>query len=304
MFARVALVCMGLIAVGMIVLSVRYVIKGNMSETTTMTREISPDGVALKGGGEGSLRVPKELEKAQIEDKAGAEVPLDVKLVDQDGNERLLGSYFADDDTRPVILTLGYYGCPMLCSLVMNGMVETLKNLSFKAGKDYHIVSVSIDDREAPSLAKLKQKAYLGAMNADENASWWSFHTTTATEAKRLADAVGFNYAFDKKIDQFAHGAGFFVLSPKGVLSRTLFGISYAPTDVKLALSEATDGKIGSFIDRVLLSCFHYDPDAHRYGVYIFGVMRVAGFLTVIILGAVLMFYFRQERRMRARQGC
>ncbi len=300
MNARFALASMGLIAVGLIVLSVRFLAKGNASDENAKSSSNVFDA-RPRVEGEGSLRVLKELEHTQIEDRAGANVPLDVQLTNAEGEAIVFGSYFNTDDKRPVILTLGYYGCPMLCSLVLNGLVESLKAVSFQAGDDYRIVSISIDEREQANLAKAKQKAYLSAMNAQEGADWWQFHVTTATEARRLADAVGFNYEFDKKIDQFAHGAGFFVLSPEGVLSRTLFGISFAPTDVKLALSEAASGKIGSFIDRVLLSCFHYNPDSHRYGVYIFGVMRLGGVLTVIILGLVLLFYFRQEkRRMKA----
>jgi protein SCO1/2 len=298
MHARIALGLMGIIAVGLIALSVRFLLKANgEGGDGQLSGSISATSPPAATAGEGSLRVPTELAHAQIEDKAGAKLPLDVKITDQNGEEKILGSYFSEGDKRPVILTLGYYGCPMLCSLVLNGLVEALKQINFTPGKDFRLVSVSIDERERPALAKQKQKAYLGALNADENVSWWNFHVTSAGEARRLADAVGFGYEFDKKIDQFAHGAGFFVLSPEGILSRTLFGISYAPTDVKLALSEATDGKIGSFIDRVLLSCFHYDPDAHRYGVYIFGVMRLGGILTVIILGSVLLFYFRQEKK-------
>jgi protein SCO1/2 len=177
-------------------------------------------------------------------------------------------------------------------------MVEGLKQVSYKMGKDYRVVSVSIDDREKPDLAKKKQENYLGAMNmSPEQSDAWNFHVMTSGEAKRLANAVGFNYYFDEKNDQFAHGAGFFALSPKGILSRTLFGITYTPSDIKLALSEAADGKIGSFVDRVLLSCFHYDPDSHRYGVYIFGVMRLGGILTILILGTVLLLYFRGEKK-------
>lgn len=300
MNARVAFILMGIMAASLIGLSAYFLWKGQ--PTAIIAEGIQPSNVdAKQPTGEGSLRVLPELENAQIDDKAGARIPLDIRLVDHDGNERTLGSYLLDDDKRPLIVTLGYYGCPMLCTLVLNGLSEVLKSVSFTPGKDYHIVSVSIDDREKPELAKQKRSAYLASMNADESVDWWSFHVTTKEDAKRLADALGFNFYFDKKIDQFAHGAGFFVLSPEGILSRTLFGISYLPGDVKLALSEAADGKIGSFIDRVLLSCFHYDPDSHRYGVYIFGVMRLGGILTVLILGAVLLFYFRQEkRRMRA----
>jgi protein SCO1/2 len=129
------------------------------------------------------------------------------------------------------------------------------------------------------------------------NPEYWKFHVMSAGEAQKLADAVGFNYYYDKKEDQFAHGAGFFVLTPTGKLARTLFGISYAPTDIKLALSEAAEGKIGSFIEQVLLSCFHYNPDSQRYGVYILGVMRLGGVLTMLLLGGVLLMYFRFERK-------
>ncbi|MCA9507231.1 MAG: SCO family protein [Myxococcales bacterium] len=247
---------------------------------------------------EGSLLVPKELRNAQIEDKAGAQIPLDIAMTNQDGEPVTLGQYFSKKDPRPVILTLGYYGCPMLCSLVLNGLVEGLKKVNYKLGKEYLIVSVSIDEREKSDLAKKKQASYLAALDvSQEEKEVWTFHVTTSAEAQRLASAVGFNYYYDKKIDQFAHGAGFFVLSPQGVLSRTLFGISYEPKDIKLALSEAVDGKIGSFVDRVLLSCFHYDPDSHRYGVYIFGVMRLCGVVTILILGVVLILFFRGEKR-------
>lgn len=241
--------------------------------------------------------MPNDLANLDIVDKAGANLPLDVALTDHNGQNVMLNHYFSPDDKRPLILVLGYYGCPMLCSLVLNGLVEALKDVSFKPGKDYRLLSVSIDDRETADLAKRKRAAYLGALGADESVDWWSFHVTNAHEAKRLADAVGFNYVYDKKVDQFGHGAGVFAVSPEGVLSRTLFGIKFKPSDVKLALSEAADGKIGSFVDRVLLSCFHYDPDSHRYGVYIFGVMRLGGVLTIVILGSVLLMYFRQEKK-------
>ncbi len=257
-----------------------------------------PSSSVEEVGKEGSLRVPMELENSQIEDKAGVQVPLDIAMTDQDGKSMLLQDYFSSSDTRPAILSIGYYGCPMLCSLVLNGMLDGLKELSYDIGKDYRIISVSIDDREGPDLARKKRDAYTAALGVPaEYEKAWTFHVMSATEAKRLSDAVGFNYYFDKKNDQFAHGAGFFVLSPKGVLARTLFGISFSPSDIKLALSEAADGKIGSFIDQVLLSCFHYNPDSHRYGVYIFGVMRLGGILTILILGTILLLYFRGERK-------
>lgn len=251
----------------------------------------------LENNGEGSLLVPHALQNSTLLDKAGVQVPLDIILTDQDGRKLLLGDYFSPKDKRPVILTIGYYGCPMLCSLVHKGLVEGLKGLSFKAGIDFRLISVSIDEREQPSLAKAKQKNYLETLGLSHDPSAWTFHVMSATEAKRLSDAVGFNYYFDKKIDQFAHGAGFFVLTPTGVLARTLFGIEFSPSDIKLSLSEAADGKIGSFLEQIILSCFHYDPDSQRYGVYIIGVMRLGGILTILMLGGFLLMYFRQERK-------
>jgi protein SCO1/2 len=246
---------------------------------------------------EGSLRLPNELALSQLEDKAGVIVPFDVVVTDQDGKTFKLGQYFNDpSDTRPVIMTLGYYGCPMLCTLVLGGLLEALRHTSFKIGSDFRVISMSIDEREQPDLAKAKQKNYMQALGIS-NPEYWKFHVMSAGEAQKLADAVGFNYYYDKKEDQFAHGAGFFVLTPTGKLARTLFGISYAPTDIKLALSEAAEGKIGSFIEQVLLSCFHYNPDSQRYGVYILGVMRLGGVLTMLLLGGVLLMYFRFERK-------
>ena len=244
----------------------------------------------------GSLQMPKEIEASEIEDKPGAELPLDVTLIDQDGRLVVLGDYFKDDK-RPVILNLLYLGCPMLCSVVQKGLVDGLKKLSFKAGQDFRVISVSIDHREKSLLAKKKQATFLSALDLSDETSW-TVHVATEKEVKRLADAVGFNYIFDRKTDQFAHGAGVFVVSsPNGRLSRTLFGVEFKPSDLKLALSEAAEGKIGSFVDRVLLSCFHYDPDSHRYGVYVFGVMRLGGIVTILTLGLVLLMYFRAERK-------
>lgn len=242
----------------------------------------------------GSLYMPKELSAAQIEDKAGAHLPLDVELIDQNGHMKKLSDYFHDGDDRPVILTLGYYGCPMLCSLVLKGLHDGLKDLNLTLGKDYRVISVSIDHRETSDLAKKKQATYLASLNVKDE-QFWMFHVAKKEQVKRLADAVGFNYFYDARDDQFGHGAGFFVVSPRGVLSRTLYGISYRESDIRLALIEAGEGKIGSFVDKVLLSCFHYNPDSHRYGIYIFGVMRLGGFLTILCMGLLLMMYFRRE---------
>jgi protein SCO1/2 len=259
--------------------------------------------LSLSAEGEGSLMLPNALKNIDIEDKAGAQIPLDISLIDHDGQPRLLSDYIGKDEL-PTIITLGYFGCPMLCNLVLNGLLETVKKLGFRLGKDYRIVTISIDEKESSELALKKRNNYLAALlGTSEESAAWSFHVTKSEESKRLAQALGFNYRYDESEKQFAHGAGIFVISPKGILSRTLFGINFQPSDLKLALSEAAQGKIGSFIDRVILSCFHYNPDSHRYGVYIFGVMRLGGIITVLILALMLVFFFRGERRRAARDA-
>lgn len=251
----------------------------------------------LIASGEGSMRMPQQIAQALIEDKAGAKLPLDVELTDHNGRQVKLGDYFSPTDKRPIIMAIGYYGCPMLCGLVFGGLTKALMGVSFKPGKDYRLISVSIDETEGVELASAKRDIYLRSLGASSDVDWWSFHVGKSEEAKRLTDALGFNFHKDQRTKEIAHSAGFFVVSPTGILSKTFFGIEFNPSDLKFALSEAADGKIGSFVDQLILSCFHYDPDSHRYGVYIFGVMRLSGLLTVLILGVVLLMYFRGERK-------
>lgn len=239
--------------------------------------------------------VPHALENAIITDKAGTQIPLDIKYINHLGQKVRLRDELARK--KPLVVTIGYYGCPMLCNLVLNGVVEMLKGSKYFLGKDYSVASFSIDPREGFELAAKKRENYLNSFDKKVNDAW-SFNVMSEDEAKRLADAIGFGYHFDKKTDQYAHGAGFFLLTPDGVLSRTFFGIAFEPSQFNMALMESSDGKIGSFVDKVLLSCFHYDPDAHRYGVYIFGVMRLGGLLTVLIMAIFLAMHFRIERKM------
>lgn len=247
---------------------------------------------------EGSLFLPDQLKHAEIKDMPGAKVPLDLFFTNQDGEKIPLAQYFNHkDDKRPVILSLGYYGCPMLCSLVLNGLVEGLNKINLSLGKDYRIISISIDEREDYKLAKQKQSNYLPLINDIKDEKSWQFHVADALSAKKLADAVGFDYFYDQKTDQFAHGAGVFVISPSGILSRTLYGISFKPQDIKLSLLEASEGKIGSFIDRVILSCFHYDPDSHKYGIYIMGVMRLGGLITVLLVTIFVLVHLKDDRK-------
>jgi len=252
--------------------------------------------VAAKLFAMNSLVVPKALEDSQIIDKAGEKIPDNLFFTDQDGHKVNFSNIFFKNNKLPTVLLMGYYECPMLCTIIFNAFVDTIKKTKLKAGKDFRIASVSIDPKETHELAKLKQKNYMQSLGI-ENEDWWTFYVGEEDEIKKLALAIGFNYYYDQRQKQYAHGAGLFVLSPEGVLSRTLFGINFNPMDLKLALSDATSGKIGSMVDKIILSCFHYIPDSHRYGLYIFGLMRLCGVITILIIALILAKYFIAERR-------
>lgn len=252
--------------------------------------------------GTGSLMQPKELKGIDVVDKSGTRLPLDIQLKDHQGRDVVLGDYFTKADARPVILTMGYYECPMLCSLVLNGLVESLNDekFGFSIGEDYRILSVSIDPNETVSLANTKRENYLKSLKNDRvgmNDAPWSFHVGEASEVKRLAGAVGFSYNYIEKAKQYAHGAAVWVISPEGMISRTHYGIAYKPRDLKLSLMDASAGRIGSVLERVLLSCLHYDPDSNTYGLYVFGVMRLGALLTVLALAGFMALYFSREKR-------
>lgn len=241
---------------------------------------------------------PRELEGIDIADKLGASLPLDVMLTDENGKERPLGEYFSGERAgKPVLLTLGYYECPMLCSLVLKGTLDALKELSLDVGEDFSVVTVSIDPRESTSVAKAKRQNYLADYDRPGAEEAWHFHVAEEAQVRRLADAVGFSYRWDERDEQYIHAAGIFFISPDGVLTRTLYGISYPPKDVKFALMEASRGEVGTITDKVLLSCFQYTPDGQRYGVYVWGLMRLGGVLTILFLGMLLFVLWRREQR-------
>ena len=179
---------------------------------------------------------------------------------------------------------------------MLNGLVEGLKGQSLKLGRDYSILSVSINPNEKPELAAEKRENYLKALGAASDAPW-TFALGSTENVARLAESVGFGYKYHAPSGEYVHSAGIFVLDPDGKLSRTLYGIQFTPNDLKMSLIDAANGKVGSLMDRIILSCFHYEPDSHKYGIYVFGVMRLAGVVTILVLGTLIIFLFRRERR-------
>ena len=245
-------------------------------------------------------RLPKQLEGIDILDRQGAELPRDLVFRDHHGNPVKLGDYL--DGKQPLLLVLAYYQCPMLCSIVLNGVTEGAKRVAFDPGKGYRILTVSIDPRDTVELAAGKRKTYLDALGKPlgpiDRQHGWDFllGSPEAPDAvKKLADTVGFQYRWDEETKQFAHAAGAFLFTPDGRLSRTLYGITFPERDLRLALVEASEGKLGSAWDKVLLLCYHYDP-GEGYTLAIMRIMRIGGVLTVVVLGAFLALLWRRER--------
>jgi cytochrome c oxidase subunit 2 len=237
--------------------------------------------------------LPKELAEVGVTEHLGGQVPLELTFTDHRGQRVRLGDYFRDG--KPVILTLNYYSCAMLCGLQLNGLLKGMKGLNWSAGDQYRVVTVSIDPREDATLAGGKRRAFLGEYGRPH--ADWSFLVGEEANIKRLAQAVGFGYRYDAATKQYAHPAVLYVLSPKGKIDRYLYGIEYRPSDLKFSLMEASQGRTASTVDKLILSCFHYDADRHQYGPYAFGIMRLGGGLTLAILAVVLLVLWRRERR-------
>jgi len=233
------------------------------------------------------------LKEVGIDQRIGEQLPLDLTFHDESGRDVRLGAFFHD---KPVVLALAYYDCPMLCTQVLNGMTGSLKTLSLDAGKDFDVVVVSIDPRDSYQMAAAKRDTYVRNYGRPQTAAGWHFLTGADASIKPLAAALGFHYAYDANLKQYAHGAAIYVVTPKGVVSRYLLGIDFAPRDLRLALVEASNNRLGTAVDQVLLLCYHYDPSTGRYSTAVLNSVRV-GF--VVTVGAFLAFVFVSLKRER-----
>lgn len=231
-----------------------------------------------------------------IDQRLNEQAPLDLTFRDETGKTVHLQDYFGD---KPVILSLAYYDCPMLCSLVMNGLIRTLRTLSFSAGTEFNVLTVSFNPKDTPRMAAIKKQTSLQSYSRPGAETGWHFLTGDEETIRKLTQAVGFRYQYDEKSNQYAHASGIIVLTPQGKVSRYFYGIEYAPRDVRLGLVEASAGKIGSPVDQVLLLCFHYDPTTGKYGFLITTGLRVAGVATVLALGAFMLISARRDRRRK-----
>jgi protein SCO1/2 len=237
---------------------------------------------------------PPILQDIRIDQRLNEQLPLDVTFRDETGKSVQLGQYFG---RRPVILSFAYYECPMLCTLVLNGLTKGMRVIPFDIGNQFVVVNISINPREGPDLAAAKKASYVRDYGRAGAENGWHFLTGDEAAIQRVAKAAGFRYVYDPTTGQYAHASGIMIVTPKGRLSRYFYGIEYPGQDLRLGLIEASEEKIGTLADQVLLYCFHYDPVTGRYGLAITVIMRVFGSATAIAIVAFMLVMLRRERR-------
>jgi protein SCO1/2 len=240
-----------------------------------------------------SNQLPEPLKTVAYDQNLGDQIPLHLAFRDEAGRAVKLGDYFG---RRPVVMVFAYYRCPMLCDMVLQGVTGSLKALSFDAGRHYDVVVVSIDPKETAKLAAETKRETLSRYGRSDTEGGWHFLTGGQDAILELTQVAGFRYSYDKERDQYAHAAGMMVLTPGGKISRYLFGIDFAPRDVRLALVESAEGKIGNLADQILLYCFHYDPVYGKYSAMTMNILRLAAAATVLGLGLLIVLLKRRER--------
>ena len=248
--------------------------------------------------------LPPILENVDIVEHLGAQLPLDLAFRDSKGQDMKLGQ--ALHPNRPAILSLVYYDCPMLCSLVQSGLVAGLAKTGWKVGKDYDLLTVSFNPADKMAAAEERRRGYLQALGASDLGDLWPFLVAQPAHpeaVKTLAETVGFHYNYDADTKTFAHAAAVYVLTPEGKISRYLYGVEFQPSQLRLALTEAGGGKVGSSFEKFLLTCYHYNPASRRYALFITNYFRVGGaFLVLLVGGLVGLLIWSESRRAHRAQ--
>src|SRR6266568_1817792 len=254
-----------------------------------------PNSPLYGGGtqtGQTSTGLPPVLKQVGLDQRLNEQVPLDAVFKDEQGLEVRLGQFFGK---KPVVLSLVYYNCPMLCTQVLNGMLGSFKQVGFNIGDQFEVVTVSFDPGETPSLAAAKKDTYVKAYNRRGVEAGWHFLTGDEANIKRLTEAVGFRYVWDEQTKQFAHASGIIVLTPEGKIANYFYGIEYSPRDLRLALVESSQNKIGTPVDALMLYCYHYDPATGKYGAVVMNILRLAGGVTVVLIVGLLLVLRRRS---------
>jgi protein SCO1/2 len=235
---------------------------------------------------------PEQLEDVGFKQRLNEQLPLDETFKDEYGRTVKLGQYF--NKSRPVVLAFVYYDCPMLCSQVMRGISASLRALPFSAGQEFDVVLISFDPKDTPAKALAKKQQHLAQWRAESSSGGWHLLTGEPPAIEKVTRAAGFTYEYDPKTGQFAHVSGVLVATPSGMLSRYFYGVEYSPKELRMAIVDSGQGKVGSLIDELLLYCYHYDPETGRYGAAVMNLVRIGGVLTV---GAMATFIVMMRRR-------
>jgi protein SCO1 len=264
-------------------------------------------GVAAFGGsydshtevvsGADGQSLPANLVDVGIEERLGEQVPLDAKFKDETGKDVELSAYFSPG--KPVLLNFAYFQCPMLCNMVLNGMLGGMKNISWVAGKEYEVVTISIDPRETPELAAAKKTSHIEALGQPEAARGWHFLTGDEKQIRRVTDAIGFKYQYVKATNEYAHAAGVYTISPAGKISRYLYGIEFKKKDLRLALLDASEGKSLSIGEKIVMFCYRYDASAKGYVLFARNFMKGGGYVVVACLALLMGGLWRKEFKRR-----
>lgn len=235
---------------------------------------------------------PPRLENVGIEQHLDAQVPPDLTFRDDAGKAVKLGDYFG---RKPTILNLVYYNCTMLCGEALAGLASAMRLVKFDVGNEFDVITVSFDPRETPEMAAAKKKDYVARYGRANAAAGWYFLTGQAESINALTKAVGFQYQYDAKTNQYAHATAIMVLTPQGRISRYFYGVDFPPKDLRMGLVEASQGKIGNAVDAVLLYCYHYNPETGKYGAMVGNILRLAAAATILMLGTFLFILWRLD---------
>lgn len=238
---------------------------------------------------------PEQIKDVGIDEKLGQKLDLNLQMADEEGNKVSLGSFF--DGKTPVILSPVYFSCPGLCNFHLNGLITALHDLDWSVGNQFKVIAFSFDPKEGPALAKDKKANYMKSYGRPGTEHGWHFLTGSPETVTALMGSVGFKYKWNEEAKEWAHTSSAIVVSPDGVITRYLPGIQFETKDVRLALLEATKGKVGNFVDQLVLYCFHYNPQQSRYTIYAFNIMKLAGLVVILGLGFWLFPYVRRQRR-------
>ena len=259
---------------------------------TASRAQMAPDNVGQPASG-----MPTILQGVNFRPELNAQMPLDAAFKDETGKDVHLRDYLHEQ--KPVVVAFVYYGCPMMCTQLEQGVVGALRMLSFNPGRDYEVVFVSFDDRDTPQMAAEKKATAMTKFRRPETATGWHFLSGSKESIAALTNAANFHFNFDAKDNLFAHASGMLLLTPGGRISRYFYGVEFPARDLRLGLVDASAGKIGSPVDHVLLYCFQYDPTTAHYSATILGIVRLGGIMTIAAM-IVAFFVFRRRERAAA----